>query len=93
MIDSSDDTRGAGAVLKDFFARPLRLVLGDRQLSFATVADFALDRLPDTDALGWIDIATDEFYTDDGSHLARLYTRYRNDPATAGPVDRGGRPV
>ena len=40
MIDSSDDTRGAGAVLKDFFARPLRLVLGDRQLSFATVADF-----------------------------------------------------
>lgn len=66
---------------------------GSPKPAVATVADFELDRVPDADALGWIDIATDEFYTEDGSHLARLYTRYRNDPATTGPVDTGGRPV
>ena len=33
----------------------------------------------DPDELAWIDIETDEFYTSEGSHLARLYRRYRRE--------------
>jgi endo-1,4-beta-mannosidase len=66
---------------------------GSPKPAVATVADFRFDVEPDADAHAWIDIETDQFYTEGGSHLARLYARYRDDPASAGPVGRGVRPV
>jgi len=39
----------------------------------------------------WIDIEPGEFYTPDGSHLARLYQRYCAELPTEGSVGRGDR--
>ena len=39
----------------------------------------------------WIDIEPDEFYTTDGSQLARLYQRYCAEPSTGGSAGRGDR--
>ncbi len=47
--------------------------------------------LPPPSDRGWIDIDPDEFYTADGSHLARLYQRYRARLPTSGSADRGDR--
>jgi endo-1,4-beta-mannosidase len=51
---------------------------GSPKPSVATVtAACQLEVKHDPDDLAWIDIETDEFYTSGGSHLARLYQRYR----------------
>lgn len=51
---------------------------GSPKPSVATVtAACDLEVKHDPDELAWIDIETDEFYTSEGSHLARLYRRYR----------------
>ncbi|MEQ8841680.1 MAG: cellulase family glycosylhydrolase [Acidimicrobiales bacterium] len=56
---------------------------GTPKPSVAAVTNCPLD-LPPAEDTGWLDIEPDEFYTNDGSHLARLYQRYRRDGATAG---------
>ncbi len=57
---------------------------GSPKPSVATVeAACGRDVKQDPDELAWIDLETDQFYTSGGSHLARLYRRYRREAAIA----------